>query len=83
MAKVQAPPNFNALLKQYGMEVFQLARVFKAVDDKGRYLHWDEFRRYPVPGVHKEAAWAAIKLSRACASKSLELRSECGSPFFL
>ena len=83
MAKVHRPTDFNALLNQYGMEVFELARTFKAVDDKGRYLHWDEFRRYPSPGVKKEAAWAAIKLSRACGSKSLELRSECGSPFFL
>lgn len=83
MAKVHKPIDFNLLLNQYGMEVFELARTYKAVDDKGRYLHWDEFRRYPSPGVKKEAAWAAIKLSRACGSKSLELRSECGSPFFL
>ncbi|TFY93814.1 Fic family protein [Pseudomonas nabeulensis] len=83
MAKVQKPTDFTVLLKQYGMEVFELARLFKAVDDNGRYLHWDEFRRYPAQGFNKEAAWAAIKLSRACASKSLELRSECGSPFLL
>ncbi|NWE02000.1 MULTISPECIES: Fic family protein [Pseudomonas] len=83
MAKVHKPTDFNVLLNQYGMQVFELARTFKAVDDKGRYLHWDEFRRYPSPGVQKEAAWAAIKLSRACGSKSLELRSACGSPFFL
>ncbi len=83
MAKVQRPTDFAVLLKQYGMEVFELARLHKAVDDKGRYLHWDEFRRYPAPGVNKEAVWAAIKMARACASKTLELRSECGSPFFL
>lgn len=83
MAKVQAPPDFDALLNRYGMQVFELARVFKAVDDKGRYLHWDEFRRHPAPGVQKEAAWAAIKLFRACASQPLELRSECDSAFFL
>ncbi|PQZ88919.1 MULTISPECIES: Fic family protein [Pseudomonas] len=83
MAKVQKPTDFNVLLEQYGMQVFELARTFKAVDDKGRYLHWDEFRRYPSHGISKEAAWAAIKLSRACGSQTLELRSECASPFSL
>lgn len=83
MAKIQKPTDFAVLLKQYGLEIFELARTYKAVDDKGRYLHWDEFRRYPSPGVSKEAAWAAIKLSRACGSKTLELRSECGSAFFI
>lgn len=83
MAKIQKPADFGVLLKQHGLEIFELARTCKAVDAKGRYLHWDEFRRYPSPGVSKEAAWAAIKMSRACASKSLELRSECGNPFFL
>lgn len=83
MARIQKPADFAVLLKQYGLEIFELARTYKAVDDKGRYLHWDEFRRYPSPGVNKEAAWAAIKMSRALGSKTLELRSECGSPFFL
>ncbi|MCK3863041.1 Fic family protein [Pseudomonas sp. B329] len=83
MAKIQKPVDFEVLLKRHGLEIFELARTFKAIDDKGRYLHWDEFRRYPAPGLNKEAAWAAIKMSRACASKTLELRSECGRPFFL
>lgn len=83
MAKIQKPTEFGVLLKHYGLEIFELAHTYKAVDDKGRYLHWDEFRRYPAPGVNKEAAWAAIKMSRACGSKTLELRSECNSPFFL
>lgn len=83
MAKIHKPADFGALLARHGLQVFELARIFKAVDDKGRYLHWDEFRRYPTPGVNKEAAWAAIKMSRACGSKTLELKSECGSAFFL
>lgn len=83
MARIHKPTEFADLLKQYGLEVFELARLYKAVDGKGRYLHWDEFRRYPAPGINKDAAWAAIKMSRACASKTLELRSECGSPFFV
>ncbi len=83
MAKIHKPTDFAALLDRHGLQVFELARIFKAVDDKGRYLHWDEFRRYPTPWVNKEAAWAAIKMSRACGSKTLELKSECGSAFFL
>ncbi len=83
MAKIHKPTDFAALLDRHGLQVFELVRIFKAVDDKGRYLHWDEFRRYPTPGVNKEAVWAAIKMSRACGSKTLELKSECGSAFFL
>ncbi|MGY2138561.1 Fic family protein [Pseudomonas reactans] len=81
MAKIQKPKDFGVLLKQHGLEIFELAKTYKAVDDKGRYLHWDEFRRHPAPGVNKEAAWAAIKMSRSYGSKALELRSECGNPF--
>ena len=83
MAKIHKPTDFAVLLQRYGLEIFELARTYKAVDDKGRYLHWDEFRRYPSPGVNKEAAWAAIKMSRALGAKTLELRSACGSPFFV
>lgn len=83
MAKIQKPTDFGVLLKQYGLQIFDLSGTYKAVDDKGRYLHWDEFRRRPAPGIHKEAAWAAIKMSRAFGSKSLELVSECGTPFLL
>lgn len=83
MAKIQKPTDFGVLLKQHGMKIFELANTYKAVDDKGRYLHWDEFRRHPAPGVNKEAAWAATKMSRSFGSKTLELRSECGNPFLL
>ncbi|MCR4540383.1 Fic family protein [Pseudomonas sp. 18.1.10] len=83
MAKIQKPTDFGVLFKQYGLQVFELAATYKAVDAKGRYLHWDEFRRRPAPGIQKEAAWAAIKMSRAYGSKTLELVSECGNPFLL
>ncbi|NWB52178.1 Fic family protein [Pseudomonas sp. F8002] len=83
MAKIQKPPEFGLLLKQYGAQVFELTRAVKAVDEKGRYLHWNEFRRHPAAGVNKEAMWAAIKIARACGGKTLELRSECGHPFSL
>ncbi|MGE1153208.1 Fic family protein [Pseudomonas kitaguniensis] len=83
MAKIHKPTDFGVLLKQHGLKIFELANTYKAVDDKGRYLHWDEFRRHPAPGVNKEAAWAATKMSRSYGSKTLELRSECDNPFLL
>lgn len=71
IAKIQKPTDFDVLLKQHGLKIFELASTYKAVDGQGRYLHWDEFRRHPTPGVNKEAAWAATKLSRSFGSKTL------------
>lgn len=83
MANIQKPVVFGELLKKHGMEVLNLMQTYKAVDDKGRYLHWHEFKRRVPSGVNKEAAWAAVKIARASVIKSLELHSECGSPFQL
>lgn len=52
MARIHKPTDFADLLKQYGLEVIELAGLCKAVDDKSRYLHWDDFRRYSTwPGM--------------------------------
>jgi Fic family protein len=83
MAVIKKPTEFGILLKRYGVEIFDLMPNFKAVDAKGRYLHWHDFVRRVPAGVNKEAAWAAVKIARASGSKTLELKSECGTPFLL
>jgi len=83
MAAIQKPTEFGVLLKKYGVQIFDLMRDFKAVDNKGRYLHWNDFRRRVPAGVNKEAAWAAVKIARASGSKTLELKSECENNFLL
>lgn len=83
MAGFEKPTDFDVLLKKHGEKIFELTQKFKAVDENGKYLHWDQFRRRPNPGVNKEAAWAAIKIARASGSKSLAIMSECGNPFLI
>lgn len=42
-----------------------LAPYLRPTLPDGRYLHWDEFRRRPVPdGITHEQAWAAVKIAR-------------------
>lgn len=36
MARTHKPTDFADLPKQYGLEVFELAGLYKAVDDKSR-----------------------------------------------
>ena len=51
MRKVARPPEFNKRFEQLQKDPKKYARAmafFKAVDDKGRYIHWDKLR-YKVP----------------------------------
>lgn len=53
-----------------------------SVDEKGRYLHWDEIRhREPPGGLSHEAWWGAFKLARTSASTSFPLRDTSGLLF--
>ena len=66
--KVSKPKPFYELM-QIGIkpEYFQ----HKAIDEKGRYLHWDEIkRRHPKDA---EDVWLAIKMSRAMQRSSLKI----------
>ncbi|MFU2135699.1 Fic family protein [Gallibacterium anatis] len=66
--KVSKPKPFYELM-QIGIkpEYFR----HKAIDEKGRYLHWDEIkRRHPKDA---EDVWLAIKMSRAMQRSSLKI----------
>ncbi len=80
MAKVEIPPDFMAIMASKGDAVLaQLAR-HAAVDARGRYLHWHEFRWRVAGGIDKEVAWAATRLARACSQHRLDgLHSEQGN----
>lgn len=57
-------------------------KSLSSVDAQGRYLHWDELRhREPPAGLSHDAWWATFKISRASASKPLQLRDSAGTPF--
>lgn len=82
MATVQNPPDWKEIFSRQASEVSELLRQFRASDDKGRYLHWHEFRRRVPREVEPELAWCAVKLSRLGLLKALTLKSADGRPFF-
>ena len=54
-----------------------------AVDDQGRYLHWDQLRhKQPPEGLTIEDYWHCVKFSRAAKRQNLPLSDEKGKPFF-
>lgn len=78
-----APPPIEALLaKQQASKLIQLLIGRSMVDEKGRYIHWDQLRWRPQPGnVSAEDAWLAIRVARASASTVLPLRAKSGEYF--
>jgi Fic family protein len=54
---------------------------YRAVDAKGRYMHWHDLRRRLPVSCDKEVVWAAIKLARRGLLKPVELTAADGRPF--
>src|SRR5688500_13064831 len=49
------------------------------VDDKGRYLHWDEVRsRTPPSGLDVQSWWLAMRPARDVFARDLPLRTKDG-----
>ncbi|MDY0191671.1 MAG: Fic family protein [Desulfuromonas sp.] len=81
MARVEKPLNFNEILKLHGTEVFNLLPSYGVVDEKGRYLHWNQFKRRLPAGINRVAAWGAVKLARVGVLRESGLFSEQDLPF--
>ena len=61
--KVSKPKPLVELLKtELTPENIPLMNQYKAIDEKGRYLHWDKFKR--IYTKNTDFAWLATKLSR-------------------
>lgn len=65
----QIPPDYQkelaGLIKTDPGKTIQLLADTKPVDQKNRYLHWDELRhRTPPEGITSEQWWALIKSAR-------------------
>ncbi|WP_137938123.1 Fic family protein [Chitinivorax sp. B] len=81
MSRIQKPPTWKDRATHGGDQFFDTYEQFGAVDEKGRYFHWDDFR-YRVPkGVAPEDAWAATKLHRIAQQKKLPLVADNQQPF--
>lgn len=81
MSHIKKPKAYAELLATYGFEAFQLLSTFSAVDAKGRYLHWHDFRHRVPKGVNAQAAWTAVKMARTVLLKPIALTAESGKPF--
>lgn len=86
MAKVLPPPDFYKLASEIAEEnssrLFDLLETGRPVDDKGRYLHWDEMRhRTPPEGLTLHEWWVGTKASRNALARPLPLTSVKGEPF--
>lgn len=53
-----------------------------SVEQNGKYLHWDELRHRPKPGlVTHEVWWSLIKIARNHVQKATPLKDETGRSF--
>ncbi|MBN1508593.1 MAG: Fic family protein [Sedimentisphaerales bacterium] len=62
----------------------RLTELYAKIDPplRGKYLHWDKFRRYPQPsGLSHEESWYMIKTARLMQAKPVPLRDGKGRYF--
>lgn len=73
----------NAVFQHFSdREVFTRLVALDPVDEKGRYLHWDEMRRRPAPeGLTHEQWWSGVRLKRTAVLKPFGLEDRRGLPF--
>ncbi|NWH06727.1 Fic family protein [Desulfobacter latus] len=77
------PPDYFKIINQGdGPDFLTYLKTCNAVDEKGRYLHWDKLRHHAPPeGLTVEQWWAGIKLIRLNQSKKLNFESKDGISF--
>lgn len=81
MPRINRPKPYTEIFARHRGEILGLISKFSAVDEKGRYLHWHDFRHRVPSGINAEAAWCTVKLSRALMQKFIGLTAENGDPF--
>ena len=88
MKKPLPPPDVAQLLAEIAAEdpqrMIDLFASGRAVDDKGRYLHWDQMRhRRPPEGLTLQEWWARTAVSRMSQARTLPVTGTDGRPFRL
>ena len=74
MGRIRKPQPLSSLIKHSNSENwFNLIDKYKAIDTKGRYLHWDQFQWRVDKGDDINLAWLATKISRRAIAKKLPL----------
>jgi Fic family protein len=81
--RIEAPKDISVsgLIEKFSVEeVFSCMGTQKPIDEKGRYLHWDEVRRRKDQYSQPELAWFAIKSARRPIYKEIPLIDVNGKP---
>ena len=79
--KVNLPTNlFDEINKNHPEKLSEYLDYYKAIDSKGRYLPFDEFRHRVKAGLDINLAWAMTKLSRTAQSIDLVPLGELNAP---
>ena len=86
MKKPLPPPDWAGLLAGIAAEdpqrMIDLFANGRAVDEKGRYLHWDQMRhRQPPDGLTLNEWWVGTAASRAKNARMLPFTGTNGNPF--
>lgn len=78
------PPDHHSIFGKIATNTDKLMRVIQqtAVDNKGRYLHWDDFRfRTPPDQLTTEEAWCGTRLARQRQMTKTSLNDKDGQAF--
>ena len=86
MKKPLPPPDVAPLLAKIAADdpqrLFEVFSNGRPVDEKGRYLHWDQMRhRKPPEGLTLQEWWARTAMSRLSQARALPFTGTNGSPF--
>ncbi|HNX77437.1 MAG TPA: Fic family protein [Candidatus Rifleibacterium sp.] len=80
--RIEEPPDLTKKFKHLELGKFsEFLFKYQAVDEKGRYLHWNEFKWRVSPNDDPEKAWYAVKFNRSLMLKELSLYDKKRQPF--
>ncbi len=81
----QRPPPLEQLIEDLGGDpefMWGVIATSRPVDDRGRYLHWDQLRRRTPPeGLTHEAWWLGMSMARRGVARTLPLSDVDHRPF--
>lgn len=79
------PPDYMRIFSETigeSKDSFYRMSEIGAIDERGRYLHWDKLRHLDPPsGFNNEQWWAAMKISRSSNFRSITFKSKLGNKF--
>lgn len=75
---IKRPPALISFEHMSREEVFEYLPYSRIVDDKGRYLPWDDFRHRISSRKRADIAWTFTRLAREGSMQKIDYRNESG-----